>query len=143
MKDDQKERFTAARAVMRALRQPDFRTTLRDTSADGERPIVVVLPDDPVSVLFETARGHNGFAYVGLANPDGHVEFITLTSSRYPSVSDHESEKDPECPIHANTSVGMLFMYLRTFRKPLTCREANPDVRIELVDDSGLESLAP
>ena len=136
MKASQKERLEVGREVMKALRHRDFRNSLSRTNADGEHPIIVALPDDRMSQIFEQVRGLGDVAYIGIRGLDGDIEFISMAPACDESTASTAEVAD-ECPIHGDTSVGMLVTYLRAHRGPLRCREVEPGVTMELVADSG------
>jgi hypothetical protein len=127
-----RERLAVGRAILDALRHPDFRDEfVPNDPSTGERVIIPALKDDTMGEIFDQLRETPGPAYVVLDGRDGLLIISLLPDSK----GRHAAPEPPEpCPIHRHSQIAMLVEYLRHYRQ-LTIRELAPDVRVELVDD--------
>jgi hypothetical protein len=133
MESREARRMATAHQVLDAIRDKELR---RDTVANrsGDHVIVPALLDDTMAVLFEELRTADGPMHVAVRDGNTLVFFVmTLHTSRHTRES-----TDPEgpCPIGADTPVSMVLDYLRLADAPVLCREASPEVSLELVDEN-------
>jgi hypothetical protein len=135
-RDRDRRRRAIARTVALALRERDFRSTLKLTDDEGRHPFLALLPDDPMSIVFAELADLAGQAYLVIEGTD-RLEFVSMT--RVTTDADLQAcAPDGPCPIHPNSTVGLVFDYLKVVRRPLLCHEAKPDeVQLELVDAPG------
>ncbi len=122
-------RLQLARRVVRLMADPTFRQGLARTSA-GDRPVVVSLPDDTVSYMFEMARAAGPVANVITVVNEGFA-VLGMTADVHEVAPMSADEHD--CPVHPDTHVDMLVTYLRRRAKPVRCFVVAPDYEFGLV----------
>ena len=94
------------------------------------RVVLVALPDDPMSMVFERLKRYRR----------GPVSVVTMENNEF-RISrrvrrQHAAEVDepvPSCPIHPDTYAVMWMAYLRVVDGPVVCYQA-PAFNMELVD---------
>ena len=128
-------RLMIARRLTRALRHQDFRSSLATCSEGVPRPIIAALPDDRVSDVFNQLARYDCSATLVTPVGEDRLAIVAL----YPAAcavegSDGHHEGGEDCPIHRDTEIGMLLLYLRT-HPHLRCTVVSPACEMELVDD--------
>ena len=124
-------RMAVAHQILDAIRDKEIRD---DTVANrsGEHVIVPALLDDTMADLFEQLRTADGPMHVAVRDGNALVFFVmTSHTPRHAGVS---ADREDPCPIRPDTPVSMVLDYLRLAGAPVLCREASPEVSLELVD---------
>ncbi len=133
-------RAAVAHRVLDAIRHKAFRDeTLANQS--GDHVIVAALPDDTMAELFEQFKTAKSTMHVAVADSDALVMFVMaphLPRSRH--AKDSYRPDDP-CPISPDTPVSMVLDYLRLADRPVLCRQATPEARLELVEGCTPQSV--
>lgn len=134
----ERARLRLARRVMTALRHQDFRAALPGVTAEGERPVVVALPDDRMGMVFDRLQELRGPVNLFVQTDPGFA-LVLLEPAKRPEAR----EVPPDvCPIHEDTHVSMLLTLLREIG-PITCHRVASDCTFELVDDGAAPVLIP
>ena len=129
-------RLVTTHAVMRALRNRDFRAGLPATNRDGQRVIIPALPDDTMGQFFDQLRIADATVYLAALDGDG----VTIVTMEPLHEARHAAASDEDCLIYRHTEFQMVVNYLRTQRAPVVCREAPQNVLFDIIDD-GTDAL--
>jgi hypothetical protein len=101
----------------------------------GDVSYLVVLPDDPMSEVFEVLRDRYADGTYLLTTED-HCKTLSVVAIRPSSKrrsAAKASEEDEFCPIHPDTLVAMFLAYLRLKDEPVVCHLLSPTLKIELI----------
>jgi hypothetical protein len=127
-----RQRLAVSHHVLEAIRNKQFRDqTLATRSKD--HVFVPALPEDPMGILFDQVREAGGPIHVAVEDNDDLLIFVMapIVPSRHSMPSTDAYER---FPIDPGVSVGIVLDYLRMRDRPILCREANPQVSLELVE---------
>lgn len=118
------------REISKLLKSADFRGTFSVKDALGTRPIIVALPDDRMGWAFERVRKMGGSANITFFVGDD-LAVIGVE----PGPADLPVADEDDCPVTAETQIGMLLEYLRVRRRGVHCRLVEPEYTLELLEE--------
>lgn len=124
-------RMAVAHQVLDAIRSKELRRAT-EANRSGEHVIVPALLDDTMADLFEQLESADGPLHVAVRHGDELVLFAMAPHT--PRHAGANADTEDPCPIHPDTPVSMVLDYLRLAGAPILCREASPEVSLELVD---------
>src|SRR5215470_17761240 len=115
---DLAERLRVTRAVMGALGYHDFRSHLADGNTRRAVSIVIALPDERMADFFvRLARTDSENVVLATLMPyqdHSYLELVLL--HRAVTEPARAATDEDDCPVHGDTTVGMLLAYLRAHR---------------------------
>jgi hypothetical protein len=103
-----------------------------EANRSGDHVIVPALLDDTMADLFEQLESADGPLHVAVR--DGEELVLFAMAPHTPRHASASADTEDLCPIHPDTPVSMVLDYLRLADAPILCREASPEVSLELVD---------
>jgi len=108
------DRAAMTRLVYQRLADPGFRRLLHATAPDGTRPIIVVMPDDPILGLLHQVRAAGGSGNVVFPALNGVVVLTMEAASDATSTDIEGAEGDvTPSPLRSDSTVGVFLERLR------------------------------
>lgn len=124
-----RRRFAAS--VTKLLFSSEFREIFCESN--GERNILVALPDDRMGDVFARLADYDSCATLVSPTPGG----FSVAGFTPADVMAGQRADDDDCPIHEDSQVGMFVEYLRTVKRPVVCQLQKPACEVELLEDAG------
>lgn len=139
MDTKEKLRVRMTRDVLRLVRVRDFRAALPPL-ADGVAPIAIGFRDDSVMAVVEQIGQLGGNAHVVIPPADldtwpNGIALLQIQIQKGERASQPEKMTDDDCPVNADSELGMLLALLMVHRKPITFHVCRHETTVELVDD--------
>jgi hypothetical protein len=127
--DAARERLALTSRLFKILRSPDFRHAYNKPGPSGHHQYLAALPDDPMRIVFDHLRTHPGQNYMVVPVPSEEGEGISVVSLEVESSPSLSVDDEANCPVHPETTVGMLLTFLRTRNGgPLLCHERSHEI---------------
>jgi putative ATP-dependent endonuclease of the OLD family len=134
----EQERMRAASVLLRVLRRREFLSSV--AGQDEELRVVIAMADDSIETAFSSVGADTGAFLAVLERVAQGVDRMTVVHVD-PEARGGIESPDVDCPIHPQSTVGMLLEYLRTQRGKVTCRVVPPDRQVGLLSDGPLDHL--
>lgn len=126
-----RHRLAMTRRVLSQLRSVDFRSHLRECTHGDPLPIIVVLPDDEVTYLFDQLDEHDPDQAVVVAADEGGWSTLAVEKSRQGNACATDLELVP------GSTIDMLISYVKLQRgRSVTCTFIRAGLTLELLDES-------